>query len=158
MTKFTNLHQHSMYSLLDSIAKVDDMIKKAKELDYEALCISDHGVIYNAPETYISCKENDIGYIYACELYICDDRFEKDNNNRYYHLLVMAYNEEGRINLNKIITDAYKNGFYYKPRTDFQFLSERIFRLKGFDSQYNSRNNHSQKNLFRELLLLPLRI
>lgn len=124
MTKFTNLHQHSMYSLLDSIAKVDDMIKKAKELGYEALCISDHGVIYNAPETYISCKENNIGYIYACELYICDDRFEKDNNNRYYHLLAMAYNEEGRINLNKIITDAYKNGFYYKPRTDFQFLSE----------------------------------
>ena len=123
MNKFTNLHQHSMYSLLDGMSKPKDMIKKAIENEYSALCISDHGVIYNAPEIYSDCIKNKIPYIYSCELYICEDRFEKDNNNRYYHLLALAYNEEGRINLNKIISDAYKNGFYYKPRTDFKFLS-----------------------------------
>ncbi len=99
------------------------MIQRAKELGYQALCITDHGVLYNAPEIYLACKDAEIGYIYGCELYICDDKTIKDNTNRYYHLIALAYNEEGRINLNKIITDAYENGFYYKPRTDFDFLS-----------------------------------
>lgn len=122
MNKFTNLHQHSMYSLLDGMSKPEDMIQKAKKLNYSALCITDHGVLFNAPEVYLACKDEGIDYIYGCELYICDDRFVKDNDNRYSHLVVLAHNEEGRINLNKIISDSYENGFYYKPRTDFGFL------------------------------------
>jgi DNA polymerase-3 subunit alpha len=120
---FVNLHQHSNFSLLDSNSKPKDMVKKAKEL-YGTLCLSDHGVIFNAPEVYLMCKDAGVGYIYACELYICKDKNIKDTDDRYNHLLALAYTEEGRINLNKIITDAYRNGFYYKPRTDFEYLKE----------------------------------
>ncbi len=123
--KFVHLHVHSHYSLLDGLAKIDELIKAAKEDGAEALAITDHGVMYGAIEFYQKCKRADIKPIIGVEGYLApgsrlDKRTKLDEKN--YHLLLLAKNLEGYKNLIKLTTIAHLEGFYYKPRIDWEVL------------------------------------
>jgi len=124
LTCFCNLHTHTAYSFLDSISKPEDIVKKIKSMGQNAVAITDHGNVFSSVKMYKLCKEYGIKYIYGCEFYICDNRFEKDKNNKYYHITVLAKNEQGRLNINKLVSLGYLEGFYYKPRIDFDLLSQ----------------------------------
>ena len=120
---FINLHVHSMYSLNDSIIRPDELITRLKELGQTAVAITDHGNMYAGVHIYKLCKENCIKYIHGCEFYVCDDVKVKDKDRPYYHLIVLCKNEQGRLNLNKLVSlSELPDNFYYKPRIDFELL------------------------------------
>lgn len=122
---FVHLHVHSHYSLLDGLAKIPDLVAKAKELKMSALALTDHGVMYGAIEFYKTCQKAGIKPIIGCELYISTRKHtDKDPklDNRRFHLTVLAKNYVGYKNLIKIVSEAHLNGFYYKPRIDKVFL------------------------------------
>lgn len=118
-------HVHTCYSLRDSMINYDDLIKRLKENNQNAIAITDHGNIHASVSIYKKLKKNNIKYIHGCEMYICDDVSIKDQNNKYYHLVILCKNEEGRINLNKLISISNKEeNFYNKPRIDFNLLKQ----------------------------------
>lgn len=80
--------------------------------------------MYSSVKMYKLAKEHGLKYIYGVEAYICDNRFEKDKNNKYYHLTILAKNEKGRLNINKLVSLGYLEGFYFKPRIDFELLEK----------------------------------
>lgn len=124
MSKFTHLHLHSHYSLLDGLSKIDDILDKVKELGMDSVALTDHGVMYGAIEFYKKAKAKGIKPIIGCEVYeAINSMLEKDSNERY-HLVLLAKNEKGYGNLVKIITEAHLRGFYYKPRIDFELLEK----------------------------------
>ncbi|MFH0930165.1 MAG: DNA polymerase III subunit alpha, partial [Candidatus Moraniibacteriota bacterium] len=120
MPKFTHLHVHTHYSLLDGLAKVDDILDRAKELGMDSLAITDHGVLYGAIEFYMKAKEKGIKPIIGCEMYVTAGDYLSKNNTQEdktrYHLILLAKNEKGYKNLMKLISIAHLDGFYYKPR------------------------------------------
>jgi DNA polymerase-3 subunit alpha len=125
--KFTHLHVHSHYSLLDGLAKIDDLIKRAGDLGMEALALTDHGGMYGALEFYKKAKKAGIKPIVGCELYLAyESRHQKRANidDKRFHLTVLAENKEGYGNLIKLVTKAHLEGFYYKPRVDKEILRE----------------------------------
>jgi len=127
MTKFTHLHVHSHYSLLDGLAKIDELVLYAKELGYEALALTDHGAMYGIPEFYKTATANGIKPILGVEVYVAlENRFQKRPkiDSKSYHLTLLAKNLEGYKNLMKLITRAHLEGFYYKPRVDKELLEE----------------------------------
>jgi DNA polymerase-3 subunit alpha len=125
MPKFVHLHTHSHYSLLDGLGKIDDLIKRAKELKMEALGLTDHGVLYGAIEFYKKAKASGIKPILGVEAYLAPrDRFSKDQTERYFHLTLLAENNTGWKNLIQLVTKAHLEGFYYKPRMDKDLLRE----------------------------------
>ena len=94
------IHIHTKYSLLDAIIEPEQLVKKIKEQDENpALCVTEHGNLYSDVEIYNLCKKYGVKYLLGCEMYICDDVNVKDHNNKYYHLVVIAKNETGRLNL-----------------------------------------------------------
>ena len=117
-----DLHVHTCYSLLDSMIKPKELIEKIKEQGKTALCITDHGHLYGNVEIYQLCKKNDIKYLHGCEIYVCNDVNDKNKNNKYYHLVLIAINEIGRQNLNKIVSEGNTNKYYGKPRVAFNRL------------------------------------
>ncbi|PRR80609.1 DNA polymerase III subunit alpha [Clostridium liquoris] len=125
--KWVSLHQHTEYSLLDSSAKIPELIQRAKELGMESIAITDHGVMYGCVEFYKEAVAAGIKPIIGCEIYVapksmyikCND---KDNENQ--HLVLLVKNEVGYRNLMKIVSKASIEGFYYKPRVDHDFLKE----------------------------------
>ena len=117
-----DLHVHTMYSLLDSMIKPKELIEKIKEQGKTAICITDHGHLYGNVEMYQLCKKNNIKYLHGCEIYVCDNVYEKDKNNKYYHLILIAINETGRKNLNLIVTEGNQYKYYGKPRVAFSRL------------------------------------
>ncbi len=120
-----HIHTHSLYSLRDSIIKPDDLISRLKEIEHNAIAITDHGTSLGGISFYKKLKENGIKYIHGCEMYVCDDLSIKDKDNRYYHLIVLCLNDIGRINLNKLISKSgHPDNFYYKPRIDFNLLEQ----------------------------------
>jgi len=125
MPQFIHLHLHSMYSLLDGLVKIDQLIAKAKEYDMPALALTDHGVMYGVIEFYKKCKEAGIKPIIGLECYIAprtmSDKQPKVDTNPY-HLVLLAKDEEGYKNLIQITTAAHLQGYYYKPRVDKDFL------------------------------------
>jgi len=124
---FVHLHNHSHYSLLDGLSKVDEMVDRAKELGFEALAITDHGNMYGAIEFYQACKKAEIKPIIGQEVYMApNSRLQKRPriDDKYNHLIVLAKDFEGYKNLLKLTSIANKDGFYYKPRMDFELLSE----------------------------------
>jgi DNA polymerase-3 subunit alpha len=125
MTKFTHLHTHSHYSLLDGLAKIDDLIARTKELGMDSIALTDHGVLYGAVEFYKKAKAAGIKPILGIETYVAPrDRFSKEPGERYFHLILLAENDVGWKNLIKLITKAHLEGFYYKPRIDKEILKE----------------------------------
>jgi DNA polymerase III subunit alpha len=125
MIKFTHLHIHSHYSLLDGLSKIGDLVAYTKELGMTSIAITDHGVLYGAVEFYKKAKAAGIKPILGLETYVAPrDRFSKEPGERYYHLILIAENNTGWKNLMKLSTSAHLEGFYYKPRVDKDLLRE----------------------------------
>ena len=125
MTDFIHLHNHSEYSLLDGTARIENLVSKAKAEDMSAVAITDHGVLFGAIKFYQEAKKQGVKPIIGCELYIAEDHQQKDPRNKEnYHLLLLAENNEGYRNLLKLVSTAYLDGFYYKPRVDKELLRE----------------------------------
>ncbi|NQT49662.1 DNA polymerase III subunit alpha [Candidatus Kuenenbacteria bacterium] len=121
--KYTPLHVHSHYSLLDGLIKIDDLVNKAKEEGMTALALTDHGVMYGAIEFYQKCKAAGIKPIVGVESYIVNDRKKKDaGDEKRHHLILLAKDYEGYKNLIKLTSFAHLEGFYYKPRIDWELL------------------------------------
>ncbi len=128
---FTHLHVHSEYSLLDGSAKIKDIISKVKELGMDSVAITDHGVMYGVMDFYKEARNNGIKPIIGCEVYVSiGSRFDKtpqrgrDDSSRYYHLILLAENNTGYRNLIKIVSTGFVDGFYYKPRVDYETLTK----------------------------------
>ncbi len=128
MTKsFVHLHAHTEYSMLDGAAKITDYLKKVKELNQPAAAITDHGNLYGALEFVRQADSLGIKPIIGYEAYVTPgsrfDRPDRDNNKRY-HLTLLAENNIGYQNLVELVSKAYLEGFYYKPRVDYELLAE----------------------------------
>ncbi|MDF1498067.1 MAG: DNA polymerase III subunit alpha [Patescibacteria group bacterium] len=125
--KFTHLHTHSHYSLLDGLAKIDDLIDRALELEMDSLALTDHGVMYGAIEFYQKAKKKNLKPILGVEAYVATNSRHNKNpgiDDRRHHLILLAKNETGYKNLIKLTTKAHLEGFYYKPRIDKELLKE----------------------------------
>ena len=123
---FTHLHVHTEYSLLDGSGKIKEMVRRAKELGMDALAITDHGVMYGVIDFYKACLDEGIKPVIGCEVYVAQgSRFDKTgtvNEKRYYHMVLLAENDTGYRNLMKIVSKGFTEGFYYKPRVDYDLL------------------------------------
>lgn len=123
---FTHLHVHSEYSLLDGSSKIKELVKQAKALDMDSLALTDHGVMYGVIDFYKAAKAEGIKPILGCEIYVTTgSRFDRElvkGEDRYNHLILLAENEVGYHNLMKIVTRGFTEGFYYKPRVDYEVL------------------------------------
>ncbi len=123
---FTHLHVHTEYSLLDGSSKIEELVDRVKELGMDSIAITDHGVMYGVIDFYRACKARDIKPIIGCEVYVAPgSRFDKEANageDRYYHLVLLAENNTGYANLMKIVSKGFTEGFYYKPRVDYEVL------------------------------------
>ncbi len=127
MPDFVHLHVHSEYSLLDGMCRVKEIPKRAKELGMNAIALTDHGVMYGAVEFFQACKEEGVKPIIGCEVYVAPrDRFSKEHgiDDKYSHLILLAKNNVGYQNLIKLVSIAYKEGYYYKPRIDTSCLEK----------------------------------
>lgn len=125
--KWVSLHQHTEYSLLDSSAKIKELVKRAKELGMDSLAITDHGVLYGCVEFYKAAMKEGIKPIIGCEIYVVPKSMDikvNDRDNGIYHLVLLVKNETGYENLMKIVSKASIDGFYYKPRVDHHYLKE----------------------------------
>ena len=125
---FAHLHVHTEYSLLDGSAKIKPLVKRAKELGFDSLAITDHGVMYGAVAFYKACRAEGIKPIIGCEVYVAPgSRFDREpsgGDDRYYHLILLAETDQGYRNLCKIVSKGFTEGFYYKPRVDREVLRE----------------------------------
>ena len=123
---FTHLHVHTEYSLLDGSSKIKELVARAKELGMDSLAITDHGVMYGVINFYKACKDVGIKPILGCEVYVAPgSRFDKEagtGDDKYYHLVLLAENNKGYDNLMKIVSAGFTEGFYYKPRVDYDVL------------------------------------
>lgn len=123
MTKrFTHLHVHTEYSLLDGASKIHELVAYAKELGMDSLAITDHGAMYGAVEFYQECTKAGIKPIIGCEVYLAKGSHLEKNNRGMYHLILLAENDTGYHNLMKIVSIGQLEGFYYKPRVDKDVL------------------------------------
>ncbi len=123
MTDFVHLHVHTEYSLLDGACRVSELAKRVSELGQKAVAITDHGNLFGAVNFYDSCKKAGIKPIIGCEMYVAHgSRFERKSNERPYHLILLCKNEQGFKNLSALSTASYSQGFYRKPRIDFELL------------------------------------
>lgn len=125
---FTHLHVHSEYSLLDGSSKIRELVMRTKELGMDSIAITDHGVMYGVIDFYRAAKEAGIKPIIGCEVYVAPgSRFDRENSQgeeRYHHLVLLAENDLGYRNLMKIVSKGFTEGFYYKPRVDYEVLQE----------------------------------
>lgn len=125
---FTHLHLHTEYSLLDGSGKIKELVLRAKELGMDSLAITDHGVMYGVIDFYKACLAEGIKPIIGCEVYVApNSRFDREqgaSEERYYHLVLLAENNTGYQNLMKIVSKGFLEGFYYKPRIDYEVLMQ----------------------------------
>lgn len=125
---FTHLHVHTEYSLLDGASKIKELVHHTKELGMDSIAITDHGVMYGVIDFYKAAKAEGIKPIIGCEVYVAPgSRFDRElgkNDNRYYHLVLLAENDIGYHNLMKIVSRGFTEGYYYKPRVDREVLQE----------------------------------
>ena len=124
MGNFVHLHVHTEYSLLDGAARIDKVVKVAKEMGMPALAITDHGNMYGAVAFFDACVAQGIKPIFGCEFYTCDDLHVKSGKIKLNHLVLLAKNEVGYHNLCKLNSIAFDQGFYYKPRIDRNTLKK----------------------------------
>ena len=125
---FSHLHVHTEYSLLDGSNKIKEYVARVKELGMNSAAISDHGVMFGVIDFYRAAKEAGINPILGCEVYVAPgSRFDKETQtgeNRYYHLVLLAENNQGYSNLMKIVSAGFVEGYYYKPRVDMEVLEK----------------------------------
>ena len=123
---FTHLHVHTEYSLLDGSNKIKEYVARVKELGMTSAAITDHGAMYGCIDFYRAARDAGIKPIIGCEVYVAPgSRFDKEQNardDRYYHLVLLAENNTGYQNLIKIVSRGFIEGFYYKPRIDYEVL------------------------------------
>ncbi len=124
---FTHLHVHTEYSLLDGSSKIGELVGRAKELGMDSLAITDHGVMYGVIDFYRAAKAAGINPVIGCEVYVAPgSRFDREsggeNESRYHHLVLLAENNTGYANLMKIVSRGFTEGYYYKPRVDYEVL------------------------------------
>ena len=126
MSKFVPLHIHTEYSLLDGMIRVGDLVKYAAENELPGIAITDHGVMYSAIEFYELAEKFKINPLIGCEFYVHtgDIKVHDPANNPLYHLILIAKNDKGYKNLIKLVSTAWCEGFYYKPRINFELLKE----------------------------------
>lgn len=127
--EFTHLHVHTEYSLLDGSSKIKELVSRAKELGMDSLAITDHGVMYGVIDFYCAAKAAGINPVLGCEIYVAPgSRFDREAGNakesRYHHLVLLAENDIGYANLVKIVSRGFTEGFYYKPRVDYDVLEK----------------------------------
>ncbi|MBO5565308.1 MAG: DNA polymerase III subunit alpha [Lachnospiraceae bacterium] len=125
---FTHLHVHTEWSLLDGSNKTREYVKRAKELGFTSVSITDHGVMYGVIDFYKACQEEGLNPIIGCEVYVApNSRFDRETEagkERYYHLILLAENNTGYQNLSKIVSHSFTEGYYYKPRVDYELLEQ----------------------------------
>ena len=123
---FTHLHVHTEYSLLDGSNKIKEYVARVKELGMDSAAITDHGVMYGVIDFYREAKAAGINPILGCEVYVApNSRFDREvgsDEDRYYHLVLLAENNQGYANLMKIVSLGFVEGFYYRPRVDKELL------------------------------------
>ena len=120
---YSSLHNHTYYSLLDGYGSPKEMLDRAKEIGLKAFAVTEHGNVYSHIYFDLIKKDYpDIKMIYGCELYECEDIEIKDKDNKYFHLICLIRNEQGRKDLNKVITKSNFEGFYFKPRCTIEDL------------------------------------
>ena len=126
--EFTHLHVHTEYSLLDGSNKIKEYVARVKELGMDSAAITDHGVMYGVIDFYRAARAEGINPILGCEVYVAPgSRFDREagsGEDRYYHLVLLAENNQGYANLMKIVSKGFTEGFYYKPRVDLAVLKE----------------------------------
>ena len=125
---FTHLHVHTEYSLLDGSSKIRELAARVKELGMDSIAITDHGVMYGVIDFYKAALAEGIKPIIGCEIYVAPgSRFDRENvkgEDRYYHMVLLAENNTGYHNLMKIVSRGFTEGFYYKPRVDYEVLEQ----------------------------------
>ena len=125
---FTHLHVHTEYSLLDGSNKIQEYVNRVRELGMDSAAITDHGVMYGVIDFYRAARAAGINPILGCEVYVAPgSRFDREigsGDDRYYHLVLLAENNQGYANLMKIVSKSFVEGFYYKPRVDLQLLEK----------------------------------
>ncbi len=125
---FTHLHVHTEYSLLDGSGKIKELVEQAKTQGCDSLAITDHGAMYGVVDFYRAAKAAGIKPIIGCEIYVTSgSRFDREvgqGDDRYYHLVLLAENNVGYNNLMKIVSHGFTEGFYYKPRVDYEILEK----------------------------------
>ena len=125
---FVHLHTHTEYSLLDGSNKIKNYVNRVKELGMNAAAITDHGVMYGVIDFYMAAKDAGINPIIGCEIYVApNSRFDRELNHgddKYYHLVLLAENNKGYENLMKIVSIGFTDGYYYRPRVDFETLEK----------------------------------
>ena len=125
---FAHLHVHTEYSLLDGSCRMDELVEQTKTLGMDSIAITDHGVMYGVIDFYRAAKAHGIKPVIGCEVYVAPgmrtDRKEDAYGSRYTHLVLLAENDTGYHNLMKIVSAGFLEGFYYKPRVDFEILEK----------------------------------
>ena len=126
---FAHLHVHTEYSLLDGSNKIKECVARVKELGMNSVAITDHGVMFGVIDFYRAARAEGIKPILGCEVYVAPgSRFDKEavgsGDDRYYHLVLLAENDQGYHNLMKIVSRGFTEGYYYKPRVDLEVLRE----------------------------------
>ena len=125
MEDFVHLHVHSEYSLLDGACRLRQLVLRVKEMGMKAVAVTDHGNVFAAVEFYNECKREGIKPIIGCEVYVAPrTRFDRQGRqDSPYHLILLCKNENGYKNLCKLVSLSYTEGFYSKPRVDYELLS-----------------------------------
>lgn len=124
---FTHLHLHTEYSMLDGSSKINELVSRVKELGMDSVAITDHGVMYGVIDFYKACKREGIHPVIGCEAYVAPrGRLLKENkyDASNYHLVLLAENQKGYENLTKLVSFGFTEGFYYKPRIDFELMEK----------------------------------
>ena len=125
---FVHLHVHTEYSLLDGSNKIKEYVARVKELGMDSAAITDHGVMYGVIDFYKEARAQGIKPIPGCEVYVApNSRFDREvtgGDDRYYHLVLLAENNEGYANLMKIVSKGFVEGYYYRPRVDKELLRQ----------------------------------
>ncbi len=140
--KFTHLHTHSHYSLLDGLPKIPELVDYVKELGMDSVGLTDHGVMYGAVEFYKEAKAKGIKPIIGCEVYMAaESRLQKRPNidSKSWHMILLAKNQKGYQNLVKLVTMAHLEGYYYKPRIDEEILEQHAEGLIGTSACLNGK-------------------
>jgi DNA polymerase-3 subunit alpha len=141
---FVHLHVHSEYSILDGACRIPDLAARAAELEMPAVALTDHGSLAGAVELYREAGNQGLKPIIGCEVYVCDDR--RAQLKGYNHLTLLAESNEGYANLIKLASAGYLEGYYYKPRVDWELLAERSQGLIAFSGCLSGRVSKALEN------------